>query len=199
MIGNSKGKTMTKTLTMFREVVKEYNTTFNMEEIWKTVQKYPNIFNIEHLVELTMAETGGYEFIDAEHCDFSDGSECKTGSISPNSTKPGMNTYRWEISNVVSSGGTIKSGPIRLVLYNPHTDKCTYYFIPETKIESLGINYHPTTKMGRIFGTWNKRTNRIPKLDNYELPSFSLVAKMPADYKTRKKLLNKHKIFLDLI
>lgn len=190
---------MCKTTTLFNDVVREYNTTFSMPEIWQAVEKHPNIFNIEHLVELTMAEVGGYEFIDAEHCDFSDGSECKTGSIGLKPTKPGCNTYRWEISNVISSGGQIKSGPIRLVLYNPHTKTCSYYFIPQTKLESLGINVHPTTKIGRIFGTWNIKTGRIPKLEKYELPDFSLLAKMPADYKIRKALLKKHKIWPDMI
>lgn len=190
---------MCKTITMFKDIVREYNTTFNMPEIWQAVEKHPKIFNIEHLVELTMAEVGGYEFIDAEHCDFSDGSESKTSSVSPNPTSAGRNTYRWEISNVISSGGKSKSGPIRLVLYNPHTEQCTYYFIPETQFENLGINVHPTTNVGRIFGTWNSKTNRIGKLVDFELPNFETLARMPADRAARKALLKDYKYFQRMI
>lgn len=186
---------MCKTITMFKEVVLKYNTIFNIPEIQKAVEKHPTIFNIEHLVELTMAEVGGYEFIDAEHCDFSDGSECKTGSISPNPTSAGRNTYRWEISNIISSGGKTKSGPVRLVLYNPHTEKCTYYFIPETQFESLGINIHPTTNIGRVFGTWNSKTNKIGKLDDFEVNSFETLAKIPADRTRRQELLEQYPMF----
>jgi hypothetical protein len=171
---------MCKTKTLFRDVVNVYHPDFNSKSLLKQVEQYPQIFNIEHLIELTMAHVGGYEFIDADHCDFSDGSECKTSSVSPNPVKAGRNTYRLEISNVVSPGGSMKSGDVRVVLYNPHTCSATYYFIPQNKLESVGINYHPTTGIGRIFATWNSVTNKVPKLEPYKVNSFEeLASKLP--------------------
>jgi hypothetical protein len=171
-------KKMCKTLTVFKEIIEPYNKTFGTAEIKEAVMNHPNIFNIEHLVELTMAKVGGYEFTDDEHCDFSDGSECKTGSVSPNPVKAGTSSYRLEISNVVSSGGKMKSGDLRVIIYNPHTNSCCYYFIPNDKIKSCGINYHPTTGIGRIFATWNIKTNRIPKLDKFQVNGFEELAKL---------------------
>ena len=169
---------MCKNRTLFRQIVNQYHPDFSSKQLLAQVEKHPKIFNIEHLIELTMAYVGGYDFIDADHCDFSDGSECKTGSVSPNPVKPGRNSYKLEISNVVSPGGAMKSGDVRVVLYNPHTKSASYYFIPQDKLESLGINRHPTTGIGRIFATWNRVTGSIPKLDRYQVSSFSELAQM---------------------
>lgn len=167
---------MCKTKTLFRQIVSKYNPAFAANGIAEQVNRHPKIFNIEHLVELTMAHVGGYEFVDAAHCDFSDGSECKTGSVSPSPSTKSGNSYRVEISNIVSPGGKIKSGDIRFVLYNPHNNSVSYYFVPQNMIESLGINYHPTTGIGRIFATWHKITNRINKLDAYQVDNFEALA-----------------------
>lgn len=171
---------MCKTKTLFRNIVNKYHPDFKSKRMLDQVEKNPQIFNIEHLIELTMAEVGGYKFIDADHCDFDDGTECKTGSISPNPVKAGRNTYRLEISNIVSPGGHIKEGDVRVVIYNPHTKSQTYYYIPQNELESVGINYHPTTGIGRIFATWNCITNKIPKLEPYKVDSFEeLASKLP--------------------
>ena len=168
---------MCKNKTLFRNIVNKYHPDFKSKSLLKQVEKHPSIFNIEHLIELTMAEIGGYKFIDADHCDFSDGTECKTGSVSPNPTKPGRNSYRLEISNVVSQAGNIKEGDVRVVIYNPHTNSQTYYYIPQEDLTKIGINYHPTTGIGRIFATWNSKKNTISKLDKYEVESFEELAK----------------------
>lgn len=171
---------MCKTKTLFRNIVNKYHPDFNSEGMLRQVEKHPQIFNIEHLIELTMAEVGGYEFTDEDHCDFSDGTECKTSSVSPNPVKEGQNSYRLEISNVVSPGGHMKSGDVRVIVYNPHTNSQTFYYIPQNKLESVGINYHPTTNIGRIFATWNCVTNKIPKLEPFLVDSFEeLATKVP--------------------
>lgn len=169
--------TINKTIVLFEKVVKQHNPLFKGRNILTQVRKYPKIFNIEHLIELTMAQLGGYEFVDGAHCDFSDGSECKTCSVHFNPTTPKSNTHRLEISGVVSPGGIKKSGPLRIVLYNPCNSSVSYYFVPNDKIESLGINYHPTTNSGRVFASWNRVTNRIPKLDSYQVDTFEDLAK----------------------
>ena len=170
---------MCKTISMINEIMSKYHPDFQKSDILMEMSKTnPKAFNVEHLIEQTMAIVGGYDFIDGEHCDFSDGSECKTASVSPNPQKASSNSHRLEISNIVSIGGAMKSGDIRLVVYNPNIEapKCSFYYIPNDKLEDLGINYHPTTGMGRIFCTWNSKKNYIPKLQAYEVCCFKALA-----------------------
>lgn len=137
----------------------------------------PETFNVERLIEITMAHVGGYDYVDGDHYDFSDGSECKTASVRPSANRGGT-SYSLEISNLVSGAGTIKSGPIRVVLYNPHIQSLKYYFFPSGEVEKIGINIHPTSKKGRLFATWNSVTNTCNKLDIYEVDSFDTLAKI---------------------
>lgn len=162
---------------IFSDIIFKHNNVFkNNPDLQALAINHPEIFNIERLVELTMAEVGKYNYIDGDHCDFDDGSECKTASVRPTS-KGSSNSYQLEISNVVSTGGNAKTGAIRVVLYNPHTYKLKYYYLPENAIHNIGINYHGTTNSGRVFATWNKLTDTCRKLDKYEVASFETLAK----------------------
>ena len=169
---------MCKTKAIVNEILSKHHPMFKNPAILEAVNEDAKIFNVEHLVEKTMALVGGYEFVDGAHHDFSDGTECKTASVSPNPQKASTNSHRLEISNIVSIGGAMKSGDIRLVVYNPNIEapKCSFYYIPNDKLEDLGINYHPTTGMGRIFCTWNSKKNYIPKLQAYEVCCFKALA-----------------------
>lgn len=172
---------MSKSVALFREIVNKYHPTFSSQDWLDQFVQHPKIFNIEHLVELTMAHVGGYDFVDAAHYDFSDGTECKTASVALNTTTPNSrNIYRVEISNVVSSGGTVKTGSLRTVLYNPHLDAVRYYFIPGDELMNISINYHPTRKIGRIFATWNIKKDCILKLDRYRVGDFVQLATHPS-------------------
>ena len=168
---------MCKNTTFLKNIIfKHLPDMFPTETSRQQALKYPKVFNVEHLTEIALAKVGGYEFIDAAHCDFSDGTEAKTGSVSVNPQKKGVNTYRGEISNVISSGGQIKTGAIRFCLYIPHTKSIKYFYIPSSKINTLGINVHPTTNMGRIFFTYNAIKDCVPKLAQFEVSSFETVA-----------------------
>ena len=74
-----------KTITLFRDIVHRYHPEFKSKSMLKLVEKHPKIFNIGHLIELTMAEVGGYDVVDAHGYDFSDGTECKTASVTSHS------------------------------------------------------------------------------------------------------------------
>lgn len=169
---------------IFSEIIFKYNTVFRENtDLQNLAINHPELFNIERIVELTMSEVGGYLYIDGDHCDFDDGSECKTASVRPSSRGKSPNSYQVEISNVVSTGGNSKTGPIRVVLYNPHLYKLKYYFLPENAIHKIGVNYHPTTNSGRLFATWNRLTNKCNKLDKFEVESFEVLAKMKGSSK----------------
>lgn len=165
-----------KTKKIFKEVIFKYNDDFSNEKFLNLVDAHPSIFNIEHLVELTMAKVGGYKFIDAEHCDFSDGSECKTGGVRPNAEKGPV--HRVEISNTISPGGTVKAGDLRTVIYNAVTDSLEYFFIPKDNIFGMS-NLHPTTGMGRIFATYNRDKKQIRKLESFRCMDFEKLCTQP--------------------
>jgi hypothetical protein len=158
-------------------IFKHHLLFINNAELQKFALENTDVFRIERLVEHTMAFVGGYKYIDGAHCDFDDGSECKTASVRPSPTTQGTSSYTLEISNVISSGGHSKTGPIRVVLYNPHIYQLKYYYLPSNEIHKIGVNVHPTTKTGRLFATWNCKTNKCAKLDQYEVESFESLAK----------------------
>lgn len=170
---------MCKTTVLLREVVSRYSNVFNSDIVDDIIESYdPKVFNIERLIEYVMAEVGGHQFVDAHHYDLSDGSEIKTSSVSANPVSKASACHRFEISNIVSSGGHMKSGDIRLVMYNAVTEDVGYFFIPNTELVTLGINYHPTTKTGRIFGTWNRTKNTYNKIDRFSVSDFEELANM---------------------
>lgn len=163
---------------IMNEILFKYHPDFvNNDEIQNTMLKYIDVIRVERLVEHTMAHVGGYNFIDGDHCDFDDGSECKTASVRPSPTKPGSASYSLEISNVISSGGCAKTGPIRVVLYNPHVYELRYYYLPASEIQKIGVNVHPTTRTGRLFATWNSKKDTCKKLDRYRCKSFFELAR----------------------
>lgn len=162
---------------IIKEIINKFHPKFvSNPDLCEFALESPEVFNVERLVEITMAHVGGYDYVDGAHYDFSDGSECKTASVRP-SAKSGGACYSLEISNLVSGAGTTKSGPIRVVLYNPHIQKLKYYFFPSGEVEQIGINIHPTSKKGRLFASWNCVTDTCNKLDKYEVESFDTLAK----------------------
>ena len=142
---------------------------------------HPRAFNCEYLVELSFERVGGIKFIDGEHADFLDGTDSKTASVNPRPVKPGQNSHRLEISNIVTAGGSEKSGALRVVLYNPllKDRQLRFYFVPK-HVWMQSINRHPTTGIGRMFANYNRKTDSIPKLDACEVPDFETLAKISA-------------------
>lgn len=168
---------MCKTTTLLQEVISQHSSVFNGDIIDDIMESYdPKVINIERLIEYVMAEVGGHQFVDGHHHDLSDGSEIKTSTVTANPTKAGSVCHRFEISNVVSSGGQMKSGDIRLVMYNAVTEDVRYFFIPNDQILSLGINYHGTTRTGRVFGTWNREKDTYNKIDRFAVDDFVTLA-----------------------
>jgi hypothetical protein len=163
---------------IIQEIINKLHPKFTGNpELCNFALESPELFNVERLVEVTMAHVGGYDYVDGAHYDFSDGSECKTASVRPTPSKPNSSSYALEISNVISGAGTAKSGSIRVVLYNPHIQQLRYYYLPPGEIDKIGVNIHPTSNKGRVFATWNIITDTCNKLDRYSVPSFEDLAK----------------------
>lgn len=120
----------------------------------KALIQKPQVFNIEHLVEDMMAINSGgqYEFNDGIHEDFTDESECKTGTLHLNGhTKA-------EISNVKSQNGVLKKGAVRCVILNPRLKKLHFVFIPKKALLNLMTTKEGTIKKSK--SAWLAYTNK---------------------------------------
>jgi len=138
----------------------------------------PMEYNIPRMVERTMAKTGGYSYIDGDHCDFLDGSDAKTATITATSfRKDYPHFHKLTISNTISRAGIVK-GDLRVVAYNAVTDQLEYFFIPKSDI--LALSRIPKKNQPYIEATYNSKTGLIPKLEQYRMPDFVSLCKQPS-------------------
>ena len=169
---------------LFKEVLlkcSKFNTS--MSDILEVI-------DVHRGVELAMAELGGYKFTDDDHCDFSDGTECKTVGIKlKKSTTSDGYSFGYQVTNVVTAAGSPKLGDIRLVMVNVFNESVRYFFLPknvwdgETKMWSQSSGYK-----GTINGTWTKiggfLTTPSHNLDDYEVKDFETLAQKKSTCQT---------------
>ncbi len=164
---------------LFSQVIIPFHPEFRKKENASLVSyaiKNPEIFNVTRLVEEAMAWNGGYEFVDGYHYDFSDGSECKTGSVHP-AKKNGSKSHSCEITGVRSSSGKFKTGPIRAIIYIPNTHSLRFYFFPEEDWTKM-VNVHPSSGVGRLQSSYNSDRDTIDKWARWEISDFLTLAKI---------------------
>lgn len=190
---------MSKEYVLLEQVIIPFHPIFSdkrYEALAEYALEHPQIFKVTRLVEETLAHVGGYDFVDGSHYDFSDGTECKTASVSSTvkrKTASVCNSFSAEISGVMTASGNFKSGAIRAVVYVPQKQGLRYYFFPPSTWEDM-VNVHPTTGMGRLKATYNLQHDTINLWDPFRVSSFEELAKLPADYtlgeltETREKM-----------
>jgi len=168
---------MSKNLVLMRDVITVYHPEFRKSRDLRSYgMKHSDIFNVERLIEESLAAVGPYKFIDGDHCDFTDGSDSKTASIRVNPSVPGRNTHVGEISGVETAGGGRKEGALRCTIYNPHKDELRFYFLPK-RMWNNHITLHPTSGVGKIMYTYNRVHDDIIKFQGYECSSFEDLAR----------------------
>lgn len=168
-----------KNRKILQEIISVHNTDHS-----DCLTKDPRSYNVPFLLEQTMAMVGGYEFVDAAHFDFSDGTECKSASVQANAQiKNGNETsiHSVRITNTISGAGIEKSGDLRVVLYNNVTDSLEYFFIPQRDIFQLST-IDISNKVGNIHASYNSKTGLIPKLEKYRMPDFVSLCKHKSTY-----------------
>lgn len=160
-----------KYYVILRDIIKVYHKPYlDLDD--------PMEYNIPRMVERAMAKTGGYSYIDGVHCDFLDGSDCKTATIGENSHhKDYPHFHKLVITNTISQGGTVK-GDLRVVVYNDVTEQLEYFFIPKSDIRAL--SFIPKKNQPYIEATYNSKTGLIPKLEKYRMPDFVSLCKQPS-------------------
>jgi hypothetical protein len=170
---------MCKKTSILSEIAIKHHPRFvRSQDLRNAAISDPDLFNVERIVEESMAAVGGYDFIDSSHCDFNDQdvSDSKTASIRLTSSKS-KNSFTGIIDGVVNPHGAAKAGALRCVVYNPHTDGLRYYFLPKGVWDRL-VYLHTKTGQGRISFTYNLERDSIDKLDQYRCESFEELATM---------------------
>lgn len=153
-----------------RKILEKIITVYHPQYLNQNIDELMS-HNVSHLLEQTMAHVGGYEFVDAAHYDFSDGSDCKTSTVSENGKGT---TYQMSITHTISRAGIVKSGDLRVVVYNNVTDDLEYFFIPQCVIESL--SWIDTKRGGgEINCSYNSKTQQYTKIQQYKVPDFVIL------------------------
>jgi hypothetical protein len=140
----------------------------------------PNAIRIEHLVEQTMGIVGGYEFIDGDHCDYPDGTDCKTASIRIKPRVENSMSHMGEISGVETAGGGQKMGGLRCVIYCAPRSELKYYFLPKS-FWSDWITVHPSSGIGKLCFSYHRGRDWIERFEPYKLESFTQLSRAPRD------------------
>lgn len=176
---------MNKSIRLLEDCVFPYHPEFKRSSsMRKFAAGYPELFNLEGLVERTMAILGDYEFIDSAHCDFPDGTDCKTASIRQRPQKEGSQSHLGEISNVETAGGGQKRGALRCVVYCAPRDRLDYYLLPKGFWSEI-ITYHPSSSIGKVMFSYHKGLDQIRKFEPFRLSSFKELACAPHNLHNR--------------
>ena len=116
--------------------------------------------------------------------DFTDKSDCKTGSIFLDEKgNENKRTYVGAIDGLSARNrtGTLtpKPGAIRAIIYNPYIEELWYYFFPRNVWIELAQNNRNDMRFN-----WNPNKNYIKKLHGYEVDTFKDLANMrTSDFK----------------
>lgn len=158
-----------KELVLIRDIISQYHPKFTADpELVRMALADPEMFNVERLIEHTLAHTGDMQFVDAEGYDFL---PCKSDS---KTVSVNVNTCKAEISSVET-----KIGALRIVCYNPLKDAADYFYVPANCVKYVkqpcyGNNSHKE----RIQFSYSKKGyDNYGKFETYRVKSFLALAK----------------------
>jgi len=147
----------------------------------KLALAHPNAYNVEHLVELALSQTGGYEFVDADGYDFLD----------PDRSDSKTCTLRCRDKMFTIGKTENKVGSFRIVIYNEIKDELDYiYLTSEGRVRWTESNFlikKPWEE--RIRTTWNESRDCYNKLEKYRVNTFLELALMTDE---KFKTYNRH-------
>jgi hypothetical protein len=150
-----------------RDVICIYHPRFrNSPDIKRFGLECPEHFNIERLIEESLAAVGPYRFVDEDGYDFSDLSDSKTTTIN-------ANTRVATISNVET-----KIGALRITAYNPFKESVDYFYVSKRDLKYVkspcyGVHDHKE----RIKFTYSSRGDAYGMFEDYRVKSFTELAK----------------------
>ena len=157
---------MSKSLVFMRDVICVYHPSFaSSPDLQKFGLEMPERFNIERLIEETLAAVGPYQFVDEEGYDFTDLSDSKTTTINAN-TRVGT------IGSVET-----KIGALRITAYNPFKDAADFFYVSKRDLKYVkspcyGVNDHKE----RIRFTYSKNGDTYGLLEDHRVETFRELA-----------------------
>ena len=168
---------MSKNLVFMRDIVCKYHPEFRKSsDLRRFGLKHNDIFNIERLIEESLAAVGGYDFVDAEGYDFNDiqYSDSKTVSVVNNGGAK-------QTKVIIISSVENKIGSLRVTIYNPFKESIDFLYIPKKDVQRLMENAGTTGTANklkqRIRTSWNPERDDYNKLEQYRVGSFKELAR----------------------
>jgi hypothetical protein len=159
---------MSKQHVFMRDIICEYHPDFvGNPSLQKFALDMPARFNIELLIEETLAHVGNMQFVDGDGYDFlPDYSDSKTVTVNRNSRVA-------EISSVET-----KIGAIRITAYNPFKAACDYFYIPADQLALVKEPCYAKKSVlkERIKFTYSKLGDGYGKFERFRLASFTALA-----------------------
>ena len=157
---------MSKSLVLMRDVICVYHPSFSSSpDLQKFGLEMPERFNIERLIEETLAALGPYRYVDEAGYDFTDYSDSKTTTINAN-TRVGT------IGSVET-----KIGALRITAYNPFKDAADFFYVSKRDLKYVkspcyGVNDHKE----RILFTYTAKGDTYNTFDDYRVKDFRELA-----------------------
>jgi hypothetical protein len=159
----------TKNYVLMRDIITKHHPKFiESDQVRKVGLENPEAFNIEFLIEQTLAYVGGYDFVDAAGYDFND--SCKSDS---KTTSVNVKTRKVEINHVEN-----KIGALRITIFNPIKDEVDFMFIPAYHVNNISKACFGTSQFQRrVMMTWNNKQDHYNMFDKFRMPTFKDMAK----------------------
>ena len=157
---------MSKSLILMRDVICIYHPRFRASKDLRAYgMEAPNIFNVERLIEESLAAVGSYEFVDQDGYDFTDLSDSKTTTIN-------AKTRKGTISSVET-----KIGALRITAYNPFKQSADYFYVSKSDMKYVkspcyGVNDHKE----RILFKYSTKGDAYGMFEDYRVKTFEDLA-----------------------
>ena len=163
---------MSKSLVLMRDVICKYHPSFRKsKDLQGYGMKHSEIFNVERLIEESLAAVGGYDFVDADGYDFNDkwNSDSKTVTVIPDGHS----------KTAVIGGIENKIGSLRVTIYNPFKESLDFMYIPRHSVQRLkepcygkgGVNKE------KLRVRWNTANDHYNGFEDFRVKSFEALAR----------------------
>jgi hypothetical protein len=162
----NKERTMSKNLVLMRDVICIYHPEFRASRDLRAYgMKHPDIFNIERLIEESLAAVGPYELVDRDGYDFTDLSDSKTTTINAKTRTGTINSVETKI------------GALRITAYNPFKKSVDFFYVGKRDLKHVkspcyGVNDHKE----RIRFKYSTKGDAYGMFEDYRVKSFQELA-----------------------
>jgi hypothetical protein len=145
-----------------RDIICVHHPKFcNDKEAQKKAMEDPYIYNVERLVEQSLAALGPYDFVDESGYDFTDFSDSKTTTVA-------------EYDKIMAIGSVeTKIGALRVTIYNPHKQEVDYMFMPFKEWQKYKeCSYGKKEHTERLRVRWNQKNDHYNSFEHFRVKTF---------------------------